>query len=107
MIEILAALLRFTMVAFIAYKVVRWGYMLNYVERVGLGIMGGSAFLTIPVILDGGAEGTPFDNWAGVLMSVGILLYLGGRMSRHIQHEARNDAAVSKARDYLVGRGKL
>jgi len=97
MTEILAASLRFMLVALVAYKVVRWGYMLNQIERFGLGIMGGSAFLTIPVILDSHSEGTPFDTWAGVLLSFGIILYLGGRISRHVRHEHNNELAKEQS----------
>ena len=104
MMEHLAALLRFVLVALVAYKVARWGYMLNCVERYGLGIIGGSAFLTIPVILDAHGEGTPFDTWSGVLLSLGIILYLGGRLSRHIRHEHNNELAKEAARQHFGGK---
>lgn len=91
---IIAAALRLCLTILVIYKLMRWGHMLITIERVGLGIMGGSAFMTVPVILDAKRYGTPFDTWAGVLFTLGVTLYLAGRLSRHIRHERANDAMV-------------
>lgn len=101
---LLSALLRLTLTVLVTYKLARWGHMLNQVERAGLGFIGGSAFMTIPVILDRYREGTPFDVWAGMLFTLGVTLYLLGRLSRHIRHERRNAEAVEQARRHFGGK---
>jgi hypothetical protein len=101
---IIAALLRLILTALVIYKLMRWGHMLIPVERFGLGIIGGSAFMTVPVILDAKRYGTPFDTWAGVLFTLGVTLYLAGRLSRHIRHERANDAMVAQHEARIAGR---
>lgn len=99
---IFSATLRFFLTVLVAYKLARWAQMLNLTERFGLGLIGGSAFMTIPVILDRYKEGTPFDVWAGLIFTMGVTLYLLGRLSRHIRHERRNLETVQHARDHFA-----
>lgn len=99
-----SAFLRFSLTALVVYKLGWWGHMLNQMERVGLGLMGGSAFMTIPVILDTHKDGTPFDVWAGILFTLGVITYLMGRLSRHIKHEKRNGDAIKQARAHFAGK---
>lgn len=104
---ILNSLVRVIIMLLIAYKLMVFHEMLNRVERVGLGIAGGTGFLTIPVIFAAGTFRTPFDGWAGMMFSTGFLIYLCGRMSRHIRHQRANSRAAADASGYLKSRGKL
>ena len=99
---IFSAFLRFLLTLLVTYKLARWGHMLNQTERCGLGLIGGSSFMTIPVILDRYKDGTPFDVWAGLLFTLGVTLYLLGRLSRHVRHEKRNLDAVEQAREHFA-----
>ena len=101
---IVAASLRLCLTALVIYKLLRWGHMLIKIERFGLGIIGGSAFMTVPVILDAHKEGTPFDTWSGTLFTFGVALYLAGRLSRHIRHERANNALVAQHEARIAAR---
>lgn len=99
---ILSVLLRLTLTAYITYELVRYGPMLNMGERVGLGMAGGSSFMTIAVISDVNHEGTPFDNVAGMLFSLGFVVYLIARQLRLHRHEKANQDAVEQAREHFA-----
>lgn len=99
-----SAFLRCVLTMLVVYKLLWWGHMLNHLERIGLGLVGGSAFMTIPVILDAHKDGTPFDVWAGIVFTVGVIMYLIGRLSRHIKHEKRNAEALKQARGHFAGK---
>ncbi len=101
---IFSAFLRCVLTTLVIYKLLWWGHMLNHLERIGLGLVGGSAFMTIPVILDAHRDGTPFDVWAGIVFTVGGIAYLLGSLSRHIKHERRNNEALEQARAHFTGR---
>lgn len=102
MVIIFSAAMRFLLTLLVTYKLARWGHMLNQIERCGLGLIGGSAFMTIPVILDRYKEGTPFDVWAGLIFTMGVTLYLLGRLSRHVRHERRNLQTIDQARAHFA-----
>lgn len=106
-LAILSAVFRALLFSVVTYKLIFWQQMLNRLEAFGLGLIGGSSFLTIPVILDVHKEGTPFDGWAGILLSAGMSSYLIGRLTRHIRHQRRNREAVEQSRARLEARGKL
>jgi hypothetical protein len=105
MLIIASAALRLSLTALITYKLIWWGHMLNQIERCGLGLMGGSGFLTVAVIADAHKEGTPFDVWAGLLFTAGVGIYLIGRLSRHIRHEKRNAEMAAQGKAYRAGKG--
>ena len=79
---------------------------LNAYERLGMGMMGGGALMTVPIIADLNGTGTPFDIWSPSIMSVGILVFFGARCVRIIRHARANDLARSEAAAYLANRGK-
>lgn len=60
-------------------------------ERYGMGLAAAGAVLTIgPVTFDG----SPFDDWSGVLLRLGMAVYFVGRLTRHRYNNwrARRDA---------------
>lgn len=82
---------------------------LNWFQRVGVGILGGLSFLTIPVVYDAytANEGTPFDQWASFGATIGMSMFLWGsfvRIRRHAEHNAQQIIAAQK---HLRERGKL
>lgn len=93
--------------AFITFKLSRYGAMLNLPERIGMAMMGGASILTLAVRWDIHNEGTPYTGWSTSWWLIGLIIYLGGRMSRHMRHERRNAEANEQARAHLVERGKL
>lgn len=50
------------------------------VERIGMGLTAAGALMTIGPIT---YSHSPFDDWASVLMRVGMATYFIGRMTRH------------------------
>jgi hypothetical protein len=102
-----SATLRVLLILIIVRLITRLERVLSWREKTGAGIMGGSGFLTLAVILDVHKEGTPFDVWAGLLFSLGASLFFWGFMDRKLGHERRNDEAKEQARLHLAGRGKL
>ena len=48
----------------IVYGLTRFHEGLGLPERVGAGLIGGSALMTIPIVFDVDKDGTPFDVWA-------------------------------------------
>jgi hypothetical protein len=90
----------------IAYKLIRFHDMLNPAERFGLGICGGTVFLTIPVVFASGNYRTPFDDWASMLFTFGFLIYLASRTTRHVRHQRNNDLAAKAARLHAERRSR-
>lgn len=93
---------RILLTLIVAYKLVQFREMMIPLERIGLGMMGGGSFLTVSVIWEGASS--PFDGWATTLMTVGAILFLGGRTWRDRRHSRANAGAVDAARDYFASR---
>lgn len=104
-VEVIHAFLRLLLTAIVIVKVTRFHATLNTVERIGLGMMGGSGLLTVDVIWQ--RTDSPYYEWAPVFFTLGAILFLGGRAWRDRRHEQRNAEARRHARDYLQARGKL
>lgn len=102
---LLSAFLRLMLSCVIAHMLTRVAHMLNARERIGAGLMGGAALMTVPVILDVNKEGTPFDTVAGLLFTFGAILFFRGFVRRKLGHERRNEEAVEQARSHLAARG--
>lgn len=96
--------LRFVLTCQIAGILVQYHDALNRVERGGLGLVGGSSFLTIPVVIDINRSGTPFDLWASCLMSLGCVMFILGRGMRLRKHASANDVMRERAKHYLEGK---
>lgn len=102
---IISLLLRLGLTGYITYELIRYADMLNIGERIGLGLAGGSAFLTLAVISDVNKEGTPFDVWAGMLFSLGFVIYLASRQIRLQRHEKANEQMIRQAREHFAKKG--
>ena len=103
----ISAVFRIAVVGFAIVLITRLNHILTWRERTGAGVIGGSGFLTIAVILDVGREGTPFDTVAGLMLSLGLALFFWGFMDRKLGHERRNAEARGQAAHYLNERGRL
>lgn len=78
---IINSVIRLLISAVVAWKLLTRFHSLNRPERVGLGLSGGTALLTIPPMMV--EKMTPFDDWASIAFAGGFLLYLIGRMMKH------------------------
>ncbi len=104
---IFSAVARFGFALLLAFVLIKVGHLLNLVERIGIGLMGGSGLLTVAVILDIDSHGTPFDGWASALFTLGGILFFPAFVYRKLRHERVNEKAVSEAAAYLKSKGKL
>ena len=64
-------------------------------ERIGMGLLGTGALLTIGPIL--WPEASPFEDWSVALFRLGCVIYLFGRL---LKHKHANDEMVRQARRY-------
>ncbi len=96
---------RLLLTLLVIYKLSLFREHMICVERVGLGMMGGGSFLTVPIIID--RYNNPFNGWATTLLTVGALVFIAGRTWRDRRHAAANQEQVIAAHDHLVKRGKL
>lgn len=79
---------RLAVVGIVLVKLVWFFEDYHWDERFGLGVAGGCALMTVPVLLTGPAN--PFSEWAGALFAFGVLVYFAGRLRRQINHARRN-----------------
>lgn len=92
----------------VSWALVRFGEGMIEVERLGLGLIGGSSFMTLAPIYGSVYQiETPFDQWSGILLRVGCLIFAIGRVVRIYRHQLRNQAQVDAARAHLRERGNL
>lgn len=103
--DITSSVLRVGLTMLVIYKLAWFRDASNMAERIGLGMLGGCSFLTVPSIWDRAAS--PFDGWSTTVMSAGVLLFVGGRTFRDRKHAMRNEEQTNQARAYLQARGKL
>lgn len=102
-----SAMMRVGVSALMAWVLIRIGHLLNVVERIGLGLIGGSCLMTAVVIYADQRYSTPFDTWAGFLLGAGMVLFFTGFVSRKLKHERNNTATIMRATAHLQARGKL
>ncbi len=76
------------------------------VERIGMGLLGGTLILRIGPVMSY-PETTPFSDWSPALMIVGLFMMNAGRLKRLIRHDRANQRAIDSAEQYLKARGKL
>ncbi len=86
------------------YKLSQFRDHMITLERIGLGMMGGGSFLTIPIIID--QHNNPFNGWATSLLTVGAVIFIAGRTWRDRRHAKANEALIAQARDWAAHRGK-
>lgn len=100
--DILNATLRLALTALVIYKLAQFRYTMNVWERFGLGLMGGGSFLTIGIIVEG--PRSPFDGWAVTVLSLGMVMWLGGRTWRDMKHQKANRQQLEYAKEWEKGR---
>ena len=101
--DILNSFGRALLALIIVYKLTQLRQTMNLVERIGLGLVGGCSFLTIGVIWE---RDGPFEGWASTMMTLGCILFLGGRTWRDMRHQRANDAQIAYWEAHKAGRGK-
>lgn len=77
------------------------GYMhekFTPIERVGMGILGGSMVLSIGPLW---VSNSPFEDWSSGLLRLGCAIYFVGRMTRH---KYNNWAQIRSMRKELAER---
>lgn len=104
-IEIANSVGRLALTCSSIFLVTHLRHMLNFAERLGLGMVGAGSFLTIAVIWE--RQNSPFDGWAVTLLTYGALLFFCGFGWRKVRHDRANHDAARMARRYLEARGKL
>lgn len=67
-----------------AYKLAYRHIHFSLLERVGMGLLGAGCIMTVGPIL---WRVSPYENWSGFLMRVGICLFFVGRV---FSHDLRN-----------------
>lgn len=100
--EIVNILARLGVALIVVIKLTRFYDHYKRGERLGLGIAGGCALMTIPVIWEGPTS--PFAGWAGAMFAVGVLIYFVGRLRRQFVHSQNNLAMVRTAQSHMEGR---
>lgn len=95
---------RLILTMLVVYKLSLFRDHMILAERIGLGLMGGGSFLTIPIIID--REGNPFNGWAITLLTFGAVVFIAGRTWRDYRHEAANRRQIKISEEYLRGRNK-
>lgn len=83
----------------IAYKLVVLPWKFTPIELTGMGLLGGGMVLTVGPILS--TIPTPFEDWSGFLIRLGVAVYFTGRATRH---RYNNWVAVRHARQHMRDR---
>lgn len=90
-INVLASMIVF---GIISYKLLTRIDCFTCIERIGMGLTAAGGLMTIGTMT---YNGSPFDDWASILMRVGMAVYFIGRMTRH---RFNNFLARREAQDY-------
>lgn len=93
---------RLLLTALVVYKLAQFRDHMIGMERVGLGMMGGGSFLTIPIILD--RYNNPFNGWATSLLTIGAVIFLAGRTWRDRRHAKANEAMIRQYEARMAAR---
>jgi hypothetical protein len=104
---VLNIILRFVLTVCMVVGVIKYAEQLNWLERAGMGFVGGASIMTIPMIIDVYNRGTPFDGWATSILTAGCIMIVAGIMVRMRRHQKRNAEQINAAKAHLKGRGKL
>jgi hypothetical protein len=79
---------------------------LNATQRYGLSLLGGSSFLTAPVVYASYyGHQSPFDYWAPAAMTFGMITFLWGSYVRLRKHQRANDLQVAYWEQHKRERG--
>lgn len=95
---------RLILTMLVVYKLSLFRDHMILAERIGLGLMGGGSFLTIPIIID--REGNPFNGWAITLLTFGAVIFIAGRTWRDYRHAAANREQMRISEEYFRRKGQ-
>lgn len=84
------------------YKMTQFREHMIPMERIGLGVMCGGSFLTIPIIID--EHGNPFSGWATTVLTFGAIVFLLGRTWRDRRHAKANEAMIRQYEARMAAR---
>lgn len=83
---LLALVFRGSLVLVLTVSVVAFPREFIPVERWGMGIAAGGAFMTLPVLAEMPGTTSPFNGWSGTVFAAGILLAASARLYRGMKH---------------------
>ena len=95
--ESLSLACRFGVALVVVIKLTRFYDHYRIGERIGLGIAGGCALLSMGVVMQG--DTSPFRDWANASFALGVLIYFCGRLHRQLRHDAANRAHLRRAHE--------
>lgn len=65
-------------------------------QRIGLALAASGSMMMVPIYFMG-ANRTPFDGWASLMETIGVIMFLWSTTLRHFRHHWQN---VQQARYY-------
>jgi hypothetical protein len=74
-----------------------------FVERIGQGVLGGSAVMRIAAWWD---PVGPFENWSATLFLAGLVMCAGGRWWRNRRHAVNNERQVRIADEHFAAKAR-
>lgn len=95
---------RLILTMLVVYKLSLFRDHMIFAERIGLGLMGGGSFLTIPIIID--RDGNPFNGWAITLLTFGAVIFIAGRTWRDRRHAKANREQMRISEEYFRRKGQ-
>jgi len=105
-VVIISSILRVALACVMAYGLYRFDHILNIVERIGMGVLGGMCLMTIFVVMDVKKQGTPFDDWAGLGYVAGMLIFFSGFFYRKMRHDRNNKLQIKMWEEHKRQQGK-
>ncbi len=96
---------RFVLTCLMTFGLVYFADVLSKGERLGMGMIGGSSFLTIAIIADTRKIGTPFDVWSPSILTYGVIVFCASRIWRFHKHRRANERMKEASARYYEEKG--
>lgn len=106
LLHLASAIFGVTVAALLVVKLTMFPEQFKRIERIGMGLVGGTMILRIGPIVSS-PETTPFSDWSTTLMTFGLVLMHWGRLARLIRHARIGTLAKDAAEAHLRARGKM
>jgi hypothetical protein len=101
--ELMNVVCRLAVAGIVVIKLVFFYDSYRWDERLGLGIAGGCALLTMVEL--GGFRSSPFDHWPSAFFAFGVMVYFVGRLRRQIHHRRANNRQIRAAQRHFQAKG--